>query len=86
MASDLAWAMPETSGICRREQKGIPGKENSPCKGLEIRVYDAFVCVSPTLWDPMDCSPPGSSVRGIRQARLLQWVFPSPGESSRPRD
>ena len=26
-----------------------------------------------TLQDPMDCSPPGSSVHGISQARLLQW-------------
>ena len=28
----------------------------------------------PTLSDPMDCSPPGSSVRGIFQARVLEWV------------
>ena len=28
----------------------------------------------PTLWDPMDCSPPGSSVHGILQARVLEWV------------
>ena len=27
----------------------------------------------PTLWDPMDCSPPGSSVHGIFQARVLEW-------------
>ena len=27
-----------------------------------------------TLWDPMDWSPPGSSVRGIFQARTLEWV------------
>jgi len=27
----------------------------------------------PTLSDPMDCSPPGSSVRGIFQARVLEW-------------
>ena len=26
------------------------------------------------LCDPMDCSPPGSSVHGIIQARMLQWV------------
>ena len=33
----------------------------------------------PTLCDPMDCSPPGSSVRGILQARILEWVaMPSP--------
>ena len=27
----------------------------------------------PTLYDPMDCSPPGSSVCGIFQARVLEW-------------
>ena len=27
----------------------------------------------PTLWDPMDCSPPGSSVHRILQARTLEW-------------
>jgi len=27
-----------------------------------------------TLWDPMDCSLPGSSVHEILQARILQWV------------
>ena len=28
----------------------------------------------PTLCGPMDCNPPGSSVRGILQARILEWV------------
>ena len=27
-----------------------------------------------TLCDPMDCSPPGFSVHGILQARILEWV------------
>ena len=27
-----------------------------------------------TLSDPMDCSPPGSSIHGILQARVLEWV------------
>ena len=27
-----------------------------------------------TLCDPMDCNPPASSVRGILQARVLEWV------------
>ena len=27
-----------------------------------------------TLSDPMDCSPPGSSIHGIFQARVLEWV------------
>ena len=39
------------------------------------------------LCDPMDCSPPGSSVHGILQARILEWVFmPSSRGSSQPRD
>ena len=28
----------------------------------------------PTLGNPVDCSPPGSSVHGILQARILEWV------------
>ena len=40
-----------------------------------------------TLCDPMDCSPSGSSVHGILQARILEWVaMPSCRGSSRPRD
>ena len=36
---------------------------------------------------PMDCSPPGSSVHGILQARILEWVdMPSSRGSSQPRD
>ena len=27
----------------------------------------------PTVRDPMDCGPPGSSVRGVFQARVLEW-------------
>ena len=39
------------------------------------------------LCDPMDCSPPGSSVHGIFQARILEWVaLPFSGGSSQPRD
>ena len=39
----------------------------------------------PVLCDLMDCSPPRSSVHGILQARILEWVMPSSKESSRPR-
>ena len=40
-----------------------------------------------TLFDPMDYSPPRSSVRGILQARILQWVArPSSGGSFQPRN
>ena len=36
----------------------------------------------PTLCDPMDCSPPGSSVPGISQARILEWVAISSSRGS----
>ena len=40
-----------------------------------------------TLCNSKDCSPPGSSVHGILQARILEWVaMPSSRESSWPRD
>ena len=41
----------------------------------------------PTLCDPMDCNLPGSSVHGILQARILEWVvMPSFRGSSQSRD
>ena len=45
---------------------------------LEEKVKVPQSC--PTLCDPMDCSPPGSSVHGILQARILEWAAtPFPG-------
>ena len=39
-----------------------------------------------TLWDPMDCSLPGSSVCGILQTRILEWVACPPlGDLPNPR-
>ena len=41
----------------------------------------------PTLCNPMDCSPPGSSIHGLLQARILEWVVMPPSRgSSQPRD
>ena len=40
----------------------------------------------PTLSDPMGCSPPGSSVHGLLQARILEWIAISFSRgSSQPR-
>ena len=42
---------------------------------MKVKVLVAQSCL--TLWDPMDCSPPGSSVHGILeffQARILEWA------------
>ena len=59
---------------------------------LTEHVSTSGVCVKllqscPTLCGPIDCSPPGFSVLGILQARILQWVVvPSSKGSSQPRD
>ena len=36
----------------------------------------------PTLYGPIDCSPPGSSVHGIFQAKILDWVTTSSSKRS----
>ena len=44
-------------------------------------VLDVHVCMCsrfssiPALCNPVDCSPPGSSVHGIPQARMLEWLM-----------
>ena len=60
---------------------------------MEVLKYICVcVCVvvtqsCPNLCDPMDCSPPGSSVHGICQARILKWIsIPFAKESSQRRD
>ena len=48
-----------------------------------MKVLVAQSC--PSLCDLMDCSPPGSSVHGILQARILEWLpFPFPGDLPDP--
>ena len=39
---------------------------------VKVKMTAAQLCL--TLWDPLDCSPLGSSVHGIIQARILKWV------------
>ena len=55
---------------------------------IEIKVCCAKLFQScPTLCDPMDCSPPGSTIHAILQARILEWVaMPSSRGSSWPRE
>ena len=48
------------------------------CFSLYEEVLVTQLCL--TLCDPMDCSPPGSCVHGILQARILAWVAISPGD------
>ena len=64
---------------------------NSQTKNLgEVELSLLCVCAKllhlcPTLCDPMDCSPPGSSVHGILQAGILEWIaMPLPGDLPDP--
>ena len=50
----------------------------------KVKVWVTLSC--PALCNPMDCIPPGSSVHGILQARILEWVaIPFSRESSQLR-
>ena len=77
--------------FCLRHEGSIPERKTggARCDRLPLQVASScFVAQScPTLCDPMDCSPLGSSVHGILQAGILETVaMPSSGGSSRPRD
>ena len=56
---------------------------NLQCLG-KAKVLISLSCL--TLHDPMDCSPSGSSVHGVFQARILEWVAVSFSRRSQPRD
>ena len=54
-------------------------------QGKEKKSESEIAQSYPTLFDPVDCSPPGSSVHGISQARIWSGLpFPSPGDLSDP--
>ena len=65
---------------------GVRGEEvfNFLLYMSELMFYSSKSCPIPC--DPMDCSLPGSSVPGILQGRILEWVaMPSSRGSSQPR-
>ena len=55
-----------------RDSKGVCSRRGGTLQYYLWHTNTAQSC--PTLCDPMDCSPPGSSVHGILQARILEWV------------
>ena len=57
------------------------------CLRTHARMCVIVTQLYPTLCHPMDCSPPGSSVHGILQARILEWiVIPFSRGSSQSKD
>ena len=78
----------------RQEPARLPRPWDSPGKNAGVGCHFLLQCMKVksesevaqsclTLSDPMDCSPPGSSVYGIFQARVLEW---GAIEISRPSD
>ena len=68
----------------RQQPTGLPRPWDSPGKNTGVGCHFLLQCVKVksdselvqsclTPSDPMDCSPPGSSVHGIFQARVLEW-------------
>ena len=68
----------------RRQPTRMPHPWDSPGKNTGVGCHFLLQCKKvksesevsqscPTLSDPMDCSPPGSSIHGIFQARVLEW-------------
>ena len=56
-----------------REERGADGPSEI-AKGAAIMVSDRCCCsVVPTLCESSDCSPPGSFLHGLVQARMLEW-------------
>ena len=64
----------------RRQPTSLPLPWDSPGKNTGVGCHFLLQCMKvkvkscPTPSDPMDCSLPGSSVHGIFQARVLEWV------------
>ena len=68
----------------RRQPTRLPRPWDSPGKNTGVGCHFLLQCMKvksqsevaqscPTLSDPMNCSPPGSSIHGIFQARVLEW-------------
>ena len=83
MGSHMLQSCP-TVQPCRRQPTRLPRPWDSPGKNTGVGCHFLLQCMKvesesevaqscPTVSDPMDCSPPGSSVHGIFQARVLEW-------------
>ena len=77
--------MPDSVQPHRRQPTRLPRPWHSPGKNtgvgchfllqfMNMKSESEVAQLCPTLSDPMDCSPPGSSIHGIFQARVLEGV------------
>ena len=72
---------------CILEIEIIRNWQNPPCDPWLVESESEVSQLCPTLGDPVDCSLPGSSIHGILQARIVEWVAISFSRGfSQPRD
>ena len=77
----------QQNGSCIFDKK----QELPTAQAKNVYMHAKLLQSCPTLYDPMDCSLPGTSVHGILQARILEWVamstsrgLPNPGIEPAP--
>ena len=68
----------QPGGGAERQNSTFP----SPASSRRVAVTELVIQSCPTLCSPTDCSPPGSSLHGILQPRILEWVAISSSEGS----
>ena len=91
LISEYLWNKLQVFWTWMSHYNGLPKNKNKQesHNGLDIINGDGSLVSKscPTLCNTMDCSPPGSSVQGISQVRLLEWVAISFSRGSfLPRD
>ena len=69
---NLNYMQPFSNELCFLLRSPFQSVKKQLHKGMCVHVKSLQLC--PTLWNPMDYTPPGSSVHGILQARILEWV------------
>ena len=87
VAATAAKLLQSCPTLCYRrwQPTRLPRPWDSPGKNTGVGCHFLLQCMKvksgsgvaqscPTPSDPMDCSPPGSSIHGIFQARVLEWV------------
>ena len=83
-AAKLLQSCPDSVRPHRRQPTRLPRPWDSLGKNTGVGCHFLLQCMKvksenevaqsfPTLRDPMDCSPPSSSIHGIFQARVLEW-------------
>ena len=78
--------------VCKKTQdmviavtSGLERRFDSSEYPFFYHMYAKLLQLCPTLCDPVDCSPSGSSVHGFLQAKILEWVsFSPPGDLPNP--